>query len=107
MRAGTTIFVFCLGALIASPATAQKLPDWRMSEVCPSAADFAHCAEFESRAQRIVAAPWATLPPKARSICLRELRRENVKSYRALQDCLQREAFRPHGVAAQDTRESG
>jgi len=104
MRTGITIVAFYLGALMASPATAQKLPDWSMSEVCPSAADFAHCAEFESRARRIVSAPWATIPPRARATCLRELRWENVKSYRALQDCLKREAFRPHGVAAREAQ---
>ncbi|RIA47218.1 hypothetical protein [Dichotomicrobium thermohalophilum] len=107
MRRGATIFAFCLGTLMASPATAQKLPDWSMSEVCPSAADYAACAEFESRARRIVSAPWVTIPPRARWTCLRELRREGVKSYRALQDCLKEEAFQPHGVAARAAREAG
>lgn len=102
MRTATTVFAFCLGALIASPATAQTLPEWNMSEVCPSASDYAHCAEFEARARRIVAAPWETIPPRARWTCLRELRREGVKSYRALQECLKEEAFRPHGVAARE-----
>jgi len=106
MRIETTIFAFCLAALVASPATAQKLTDWRMSEVCPSAAGFAHCAEFGSRARRIVSALWATLPPRARWTCLRELRREGVKSYRTLQLCLKEEAFRPHGGAAQNAGES-
>lgn len=102
MKAGTTVFAFCLAALTASPATAQKLPDWRMSEVCPSAADFAYCAEFEARARRLVSAPWETIPRQARWTCLRELRRENVKSYRALQQCLTKEAFKPRGVAARE-----
>lgn len=107
MKTATTIFSFCIAVLMAAPATAQKLPAWNMSQVCPSTAGFAHCAEFESRARRIVAAPWETIPPTARRTCLRELRREGVKSYRALQGCLKEEAFRPHGVAAQDVQETG
>jgi len=107
MKMATMVVALCLGALMASPAPAQTLPDWRMSELCPSTSDFAHCAEFEARARRIVSAPWQTIPPKARRTCLRELRREGVKSYRALQECLKEEAFRPHGVAAREAeRES-
>jgi len=107
MRTRITILAFNLTALTASPATAQKLPDWSMSEVCTSTTSYAHCAEFESRARRIVAAPWQTIPPKARRTCLRELRHEGVKSYRALQECLKEEAFRPHGVAAREAQEKG
>lgn len=101
MGTGKAILAFSVGALFAATAAAQDLPDWTIAEVCQSEASNATCAEFESRARRIVSAPWPTFSPKTRYTCLRILRREQVKSYRTLQECLEDESFRAHGVAQQ------
>lgn len=101
MRTGKAILAFSLGMALTTAAAAQDLPDWTIAELCPSQADFAACAEFESRARRIVAGPWPTFSPQVRYTCLRILRRQDVKSYRTLQECLEDESFREHGVAQQ------
>lgn len=96
------LIIFAIGVAVLAPGSAaQEIPDWTIDEICQSEGDRAACAEFESRAYKIVSGPWPTFSPDIRSACLQELRREQVKSYRMLQGCLKDEAFKEHRLAQQ------
>jgi len=97
----TAISALTLAALLAPAAAAQDFPNWTINEICPSEASFAACAEFESRARRLVSAPWQTFPPEVRATCLRKLQREQEKSYRLLQECMEDESFQAQGARRQ------
>lgn len=91
MKIGNAFISFIAVLLIAFTASAQALPAWKIGEICKGESDRAACAEFESRAKRLVVGPWPTLPPQVKSACLEQLSREQAESYRLLRDCIEAE----------------
>lgn len=87
-RAITTAGVL---ALLATAATAEQLPDWKIDDICREDSAPGQCSLFEMRARNAVTGSWGVLPPDVQATCLAATSAPSDHSWRELAGCIELE----------------
>lgn len=76
-------------------AKGEGLPAWNVAKYCATANNPDQCKSLESTAQKTIADVWTLLPASYRAACLAEMPKDNDQSFRALSQCIEKQAKSP------------
>jgi hypothetical protein len=83
---------FCI--FLANAAFAEtSTPRWEIHDVCSGPKPEA-CLKVENTERLTTLARWPNVPSADREICMREIDRDNVRSYQRLNNCFDDQALK-------------
>lgn len=79
--------------LLATSASAAKLPAWDVADVCRQDSAPGQCRIFEAQARNTISGSWEVLPTQVQEACIAATSDPADHSWRTLADCIELEVL--------------